>query len=1033
LPHGSELRPEERTVHLTPPWRAGAHSGSNSTQSSAHQPTLVAIGTLFGDRFEVIDALGRGGMGEVFLVRDRQIEKREVALKLIRERWSKKAQFRDLFFQEIRAAQKFVSPYVVQVRDCGQLPDGRLFMTMDHVVGESLEKILARERNLRPRHALEIARQVLLGLSSGHERGLVHRDVKPSNVMLASRVPKSDTNPFGVQVGLLDFGLAALSQDIDSGKSPGTPYYMSPEQVAGERIDARSDLFAVGVMLFEMISGQRPFQGQTEQEITTSVIETDPRPLIENLDGVGKSIRVILKKALQKQRESRFASAAQFLEAIENSSSFRAEGGAPRWVVGAAATFGASTVVLGALYASDHVYSVSGQAVHDSRYQAMNVELTALRARERDFDQTSRDNIRLQQDSRTQESELSKSTQRIGELEATTAALNKELNNALEASQDSAIAKNELDLGAEKRVNVAMNVISHLNAVIERLTNHATHDYIVGIGHMGSILDGLLRDITSSRIMPDSRKIESAVLYRWIPSGMPGIEYLRSLESVASKLAALKGRTTEITWAETSKQVIALRQEFERDLKHPSVRDAFHEAAGERKNAEYAWLGHRQLKPDEVDDLMFRIAETRSRALSMEKPPAAVPSEAASTEEKFRGVSAAQVVEFSPETLKADVLARLRLLSNSEVRTDLHRAALEDGVEERRIEQIDKCLELLSAGISEMEEMIRLDADSAAQAITINESSGSPAARLIAYFDEFGSLAAEFSPRLVEHVANDLSRRTTRDGTLDIIGLSAMAEGLVGLVDRLHRRDVPGIEHVERQAIDSLSWYALALIWYIDRSAADPPAWSKALLEAPLSMLADEWRQVLSIQIQLSSNESVHLPLRAGSTAVFLERGGDNELTGWSLMYAREVSNVERAIMLDESRFERDGRPKPRARSERSLRRANERLELQGRTLIDLRDAPNSGIHRVVSWDYDEGARREFDEMLPSSLTNGLSRLTSLAFLMRGSRSSGTLDEPQVCLEVRASDELVVWLHPVLGIVREKAPRLVRELVHISP
>ncbi len=301
---------------------------------STTEATAGGASHVFANRFEVVALLGEGGMGRVYKVRDRQIEGREVALKVLRPRYSRNARFRDLFFQEIRAAQKFVSEQVNQVRDTGQMEDGRLFLTMDLVSGEDLRALMKREKSLNTRHALEIIRQMLLALQSGHEQGFVHRDVKPPNVMLATQVSKTDENPYGVGVRLLDFGIAALAAEVGEGTVAGTPMYMSPEQATGQRLDARSDLFSVGIVLYEMLSGARPFEGATLQEISTSLVETQVAPMIKGLDHLKPAVQKILRKALEKDRDKRYQSAGEFIDAIESSKAYRVETGAPGWVSG---------------------------------------------------------------------------------------------------------------------------------------------------------------------------------------------------------------------------------------------------------------------------------------------------------------------------------------------------------------------------------------------------------------------------------------------------------------------------------------------------------------------------------------------------------------------------------------------------------------------------------------------------------------------------------------------------------------------------
>lgn len=311
---------------------AAAAKGAKVTVGAPR--SALADGQVIGARFVVQKELGAGGMGAVYAVTDTKIEGRSVALKVLLPKYSRNTQFRNLFFQEVRAAQNFVSEHICQVRDTGETEDGRLYFTMDMIEGESLRALLDREKLLGPRHALEIARQMLLGLQSGHEKGYVHRDVKPSNVMLAARVAKTDTNPYGVGVRLLDFGIAGIASEIDVGSRAGTVMYMSPEQAAGERLDPRSDLFAVGVVLFEMLSGRRPFEGNTTQTLVDSVMSTNLAERLDDVPNLSKPLRVMLEKALQKDRNRRFQSAGEFAQAIVKSSAYRLPVQVPAWTWG---------------------------------------------------------------------------------------------------------------------------------------------------------------------------------------------------------------------------------------------------------------------------------------------------------------------------------------------------------------------------------------------------------------------------------------------------------------------------------------------------------------------------------------------------------------------------------------------------------------------------------------------------------------------------------------------------------------------------
>ena len=361
-----------------PPARAVADPAPGSAAGTSH---------VFANRFEVVALLGEGGMGRVYQVRDRQIEGREVALKVLRPRYSRNARFRDLFFQEIRAAQKFVSEQVNQVRDTGQMDDGRLFLTMDLVNGEDLRQLMKREKSLNTRHALEVTRQMLLALQSGHEQGFVHRDVKPPNVMLASQVSKTDENPYGIGVRLLDFGIAALAAEVGEGTVAGTPMYMSPEQATGQRLDARSDLFSVGIVLYEMLSGARPFEGATLQEISTSLVETQVAPMIKSLDHLKPAVQKILRKALEKDREKRYQSAGEFIDAIENSKAYRVPTGVPGWVGGLLVlSMVAAAGEGGMIYMKDQELGDLRAEKSDSGREALDEKVTELRVQKADHE-----------------------------------------------------------------------------------------------------------------------------------------------------------------------------------------------------------------------------------------------------------------------------------------------------------------------------------------------------------------------------------------------------------------------------------------------------------------------------------------------------------------------------------------------------------------------------------------------------------------------------------------------------------------------
>jgi serine/threonine protein kinase/tetratricopeptide (TPR) repeat protein len=263
-----------------------------------------ARGTIFSGRYEVIEELGKGGMGRVFRVYDTKI-KEEVALKLLRTEISSDARTIERFSSEIRLARKIIHKNVCRMHDLHE-EKGVHFITMEYVAGEDLKSFIRRAAPLNSGKAVLIARQVAEGLAEAHKLGVIHRDLKPQNIMI-----DKDGN-----ARIMDFGIARLAgaKGITAGNVMiGTPGYMSPEQVEGKEADAGSDLYSLGIVLFEMLTGRLPFEGETPLSIAVkqkSEAPPDPRTLNpqipEDLD------RIILK-CLEKPREKRYRSAEELL------------------------------------------------------------------------------------------------------------------------------------------------------------------------------------------------------------------------------------------------------------------------------------------------------------------------------------------------------------------------------------------------------------------------------------------------------------------------------------------------------------------------------------------------------------------------------------------------------------------------------------------------------------------------------------------------------------------------------------------------
>jgi serine/threonine-protein kinase len=248
-------------------------------------------------------------MGSVFRVLDRELDE-EVALKVLTpEAFAEGTQAVRTLKQEIRLARKITHPNVVRTHDLGEA-DGVRFLTMEFVPGTTLRELIDRRGALALSPALQIAKQLCRGLAAVHEAGIIHRDIKPQNVMVL---------PNGV-VKLMDFGIARPEEGGDpshlDGQTVGTPYYMSPEQAMGRELDARSDLYTVGVVLFEIFTGQRPFPGQDAAAVMQKHVSAEPpRPSSLRPDLPDLVDRLVLA-CLSKRPERRPVSAPDLAAAL---------------------------------------------------------------------------------------------------------------------------------------------------------------------------------------------------------------------------------------------------------------------------------------------------------------------------------------------------------------------------------------------------------------------------------------------------------------------------------------------------------------------------------------------------------------------------------------------------------------------------------------------------------------------------------------------------------------------------------------------
>jgi serine/threonine-protein kinase len=276
-----------------------------------NRTSLFIPGQRIGGRFRVEGFLGRGGAGNVLAAVDDETGER-VALKLMRSKASLDPVMVERFRREATALAHVDHPGIIGVKDAGPLDDGTLFLSMELLEGRTLGQRLSDDGPLTPRELAPILVGLADALSAVHALGIVHRDVKPSNVFL----PRSDEP--GDRVKLVDFGVAkieGLEGITTTAISVGTAPYMAPEQLRGRGLDARVDVYATGVTLYEVLSGKRPFATTPERHIYEAILASAYVPLVE-VAAVPDAIANVVERAFAKDAASRFASAPELAEAF---------------------------------------------------------------------------------------------------------------------------------------------------------------------------------------------------------------------------------------------------------------------------------------------------------------------------------------------------------------------------------------------------------------------------------------------------------------------------------------------------------------------------------------------------------------------------------------------------------------------------------------------------------------------------------------------------------------------------------------------
>lgn len=262
-------------------------------------------------RYLIEAEIGRGAMGVVYRAYDPQIG-RQVAIKTISltgQEFADEEEYRARFLREVRAAGRLSHPGLVTIYDAGQDPETQEpYLVMEYVTGEPLSRILGRQRKLDMRVALQYAQEVAEALDYAHNQGVVHRDIKPANILITE----------DGHAKIADFGVAWLRQEISQvGEVVGSPAYMAPEQMTGKQGDTRSDLFSLGVVLYSMITGFRPFQGNSAKTVVFKVMNIEPVPVTSFQTEVSPELDAIVSRAIAKDPEDRYPSGAALARAIQ--------------------------------------------------------------------------------------------------------------------------------------------------------------------------------------------------------------------------------------------------------------------------------------------------------------------------------------------------------------------------------------------------------------------------------------------------------------------------------------------------------------------------------------------------------------------------------------------------------------------------------------------------------------------------------------------------------------------------------------------
>ena len=310
-PHcGEPFDPSSAETILDPPPPTGltgaTPAGTASRLGLSIDGGRFTAGTLFADRYRIIGLLGRGGMGEVYRAEDLKLGQ-NVALKFLPQEFTRDQGRLERFHNEVRLARQVTHSNVCRVHDIAEA-EGLHYLSMEFIDGGDVASLLRRVGRLAADRSVEIALQICAGLEAAHEQGVLHRDLKPANILIDERG----------RVRLTDFGLAAVADDVRRGDLSGSPAYMAPEQLEGREASLRSDIYALGLILYEMLTGRQRFRARSVKELSRLHRETVAEPPSSLVSGIPPRLEEVVLTCLDEDPDNRFQSVPELASALKS-------------------------------------------------------------------------------------------------------------------------------------------------------------------------------------------------------------------------------------------------------------------------------------------------------------------------------------------------------------------------------------------------------------------------------------------------------------------------------------------------------------------------------------------------------------------------------------------------------------------------------------------------------------------------------------------------------------------------------------------